>query len=100
MTEKGSAFSSLFNVSGDRYDLLEVWNGVAYINVADALNSLVVLPDQIASDEARIQTLEDKTQSLEDNKAEQFIAIIPTVYEHICFTTTAVCPRDAATFKC
>ena len=69
MTERGSAFSNLFNASGGRYDLLEVWNGVAYINVADALNSLVVLPDQIASDEARIQTLEDKTQSLEDTKS-------------------------------
>lgn len=57
MTERGSAFSKLFNVSRCRYDLLEVWNGVAYINVADALDSLVVLPDQIASDESRIQTL-------------------------------------------
>ena len=60
MTERGSAFSSLFNVSGGRYDLLEVWNGVAYINVADALSSLVGLPDQIAGDEARIDALEVK----------------------------------------
>ena len=25
----------MFNVAGGRYDLLEVWNGVAYINVLD-----------------------------------------------------------------
>ena len=51
MTERGSAFNSLFNVSGGRYDLLEVWNGTEYINVADALNLLAGVPDQIASDD-------------------------------------------------
>ena len=68
--------------------MLEVWNGVAYINVADALNSLAGLPDQIASDEARIQTLEDKTQSLEDSKQDKFVAISPL------FMKTDVTPQQ------
>ena len=77
MTARGSAFSSMFNVSGGRYDLLEVWNGVAYVNVADALNSLAGIPDQIAADETRIQALEDKSQSLDENKAPRFVAVSP-----------------------
>ena len=67
----------MFNVSGGRYDLLEVWNGVAYVNVADALNSLAGIPDQIAADETRIQALEDKSQSLDENKAPRFVAVSP-----------------------
>ena len=42
-----------------------------YINVADALNSLAGIPDQIAADGTRIQVLEDKIQSLDENEAEK-----------------------------
>ena len=60
MTARGSAFSNMFNVSGGRYDLLEVWDGTKYISVAAALNALAGLPDQIADDETRIDALEIK----------------------------------------
>ena len=56
----GSSYSAMFNVSGGRYDLLEVWDGTKYVNVAVALNALAGLPDQIADDETRIDALEIK----------------------------------------
>ena len=75
MTSRGSVLSSMFNVQGGRYDLWEVWDGAKYINVTAALNSLAGIPDQIATDETRIQTLEDKTQSLDENKADTFVVV-------------------------
>ena len=60
MTARGSAFSNMFNVSGGRYDLLEVWDGTQYLNVAEALSAVVGLPDQLAEDETRIDALEIK----------------------------------------
>ena len=71
-----------------RYDILAVWNGIAYINVADVLNSLAGIPDQIATDETMIQTLEDKTQSLGENKAETCVAVSPL------FMKTDVTPQQ------
>ena len=60
MTARGSAFSNMFNVSGGRYDLLEVWDGTKYINVAEALSVVAGLPDRLADDETRIDALEIK----------------------------------------
>ena len=37
----------MLNVSGGRYDVLEVWDGTQYVNVAGALGSLAGLEGQI-----------------------------------------------------
>ena len=55
----------MLNIQGGRYDLLQVWDGNKYVNVADQLNSLEGLEDQIEADEGRLQALEDKVAVLE-----------------------------------
>ena len=55
----------MLNVSGGRYDVLEVWDGTQYVNVAEALGSLAGLEGQIEADEARLEALEDKVGALE-----------------------------------
>ena len=77
MSTTGSSYSSLLNVSGGRYDLLEVWDGTKYINVAEALSSLPGLENQIQVDQARIDALEAKVESLDEEKAPLFVAVEP-----------------------
>ena len=70
----------MFNVSSAKFDKLEVWDGVRYINVVTALNALAGLPDQIAGDEARIDALEVKQGDLDNDiqeKADKFVAQSP-----------------------
>ena len=74
----------MLNVSGGKFDLLQVWDGSKYINVADMLSALPELEDQIEADEARLQVLEDKVAALEAKledlgqvKAPLFIAVPP-----------------------
>ena len=86
MSSTGSVFSSMFNVSGSWKDVLEVWDGSKYLGVAEALNGLAGLPDHIEANEARIQALEDKAESLDQDKAQTFIDVPPL------FLKTDVCP--------
>ena len=67
----------MFNVSAGRYDVLEVWDGTRYVNVADMLETLAGLENQIEADEARIQALEAKVESLDEEKAPLFVAVEP-----------------------
>ena len=55
-----SSYSDMLNTTYGKFDLLEVWDGATYINVAAALNATAGLPDQIADDEARIDALDVK----------------------------------------
>ena len=77
MSVTGSSYSAMFNVSDGRFDKLEIWDGVRYINVMTALNAVAGLPDQIADDEARIDALEAKQENLDNNKADKFVAQSP-----------------------
>ena len=79
MPAAGTVWSGMLGLQTARFDLLEVWDPLTsvYINVAEALNQLAPLEDQIAADDARIQALEDKTESLDERKADKFVAIAP-----------------------
>ena len=65
MAATGNVFSAMFNIQGGRYDLLQVWDGNKYVNIADQLESLEGLEDQIEADEIRLQELEEKVAALE-----------------------------------
>ena len=74
----------MLNVSGGRYDVLEVWDGSKYVNVAEALASLADLESQIESDESRLTALEatvadleDKLTALDQEKAPLFVSVPP-----------------------
>ena len=54
---------------------MEVWDGTRYINVAEALSSLP--ENQIQDDQARIDALESKVESLDEEKAPLFVAVEP-----------------------
>ena len=88
MSTTGSSYSAMFNVSDGEFDLLEVWDGSKYINVAAALNTLAGLPDRIADDETRIDALEAKQDILDNTKADKFVAQSPL------FLKTDVTPNE------
>jgi hypothetical protein len=77
MSTTGSSYSAMFNVSDGRFDKLEVWDGAKYVNVAVALNTLAGLSDLIAADDARITALETKQETLDNTKADKFVAQSP-----------------------
>ena len=88
MSTTGSSYSAMFNVSDGRFDKLEVWDGAKYVNVAVALNTLAGLSDLIAADDARITALETKQETLDNTKADKFVAQSPL------FLKTDVTPNE------
>ena len=77
MATTGSLYSAMLNVNGGKFDLLQVWNGSEYINVADALSGLAGLENQVLADQARIDALEVKVAALDNEKAPLFVAVEP-----------------------
>ena len=77
----GSLYSAMFNSTEGRFDKLEVWDGAEYINVVVALNvalnTLEGLSNLVAADETRIVALETKTETLDNTKADKFVAQSP-----------------------
>ena len=82
----------MFNSTEGRFDKLEVWDGAEYINVVVALNvalnPLEGLSNLVAADETRIVALETKTETLDNTKADKFVAQSPL------FLKTDVTPNE------
>ena len=80
MASTGNMWSGMLGLQAARFDDLEVWDPRVslYINVVEALEDLEGrIGSQIESEDARITALEDKSQSLSENKADKFVAIAP-----------------------
>ena len=84
----GSSYSAMMNTSDGKFDKLEVWNGTEYVNIAVAMNTLAGLSDLVAADETRIVALETKTETLDNTKADKFVAQSPL------FLKTDVTPNE------
>ena len=76
MTASGSIYAGMLGLQQARFDVLYVWNPVSsvYENIMDWVGQAPT-PEQIAADEARIAALDAKTQSLDERKADTFVAI-------------------------
>ena len=79
MATTGSLYSAMLNVNGGKFDLLQVFDPEtnSYVNVADLLTSLANLEGQIQDDNTRIQALESKVESLDQEKAPLFVVVEP-----------------------
>ena len=80
MASTGTVWSGMIGLQTARFDVLEVGDPVLsqYINVVSALEDLEQqIGGLIAADDNRIQALEDKVQSLDEQKAATFVAVDP-----------------------
>ena len=82
--------AKLLGLATSRFDILEVWdpNIADYINVAGTLDDLKSNPPVNAAEEARIQALEDKVQTLDQQlqqKATKFVAVDPLNLDETTF---------------
>ena len=104
MASTGSSYVSLLSVRGGCYDVLEVWDGDEYVNVANMLSNLADLEGHIELDEDRHQTLEDEVATLKDKVATlteeevpKLIASSPLHSKTVVSPTRVVCSGTPTT---
>ena len=88
MAQTGTIWAGLLGLQSARFDKCEVWDAEVngYIDVALALEDLrqqigsipiAAEEERISALEAKVLALEDKSQTLSENKADKFVALDP-----------------------